>query len=729
MTSDPIAHPSPDGIRKDQSLEEHLENVSELASRFSARLPETGRLIGLCHDLGKSSESCQIHLREQSTQKVDHSTAGAQYLNQIKGKTWKNPELQKAFMIPMTMPILAHHGGLREVGTLFNSKDSPTLYGRLKKDIPDYIVPKGLKSQIYASVESSQSELAGAYTRHLSDDLKEASLELRLKYLLSALVDADWTDTKAYVDGAETFRSPWEVREESFKRILDYLDQNSTTEGINRYRTEILDYALQAAIKPPGIFSLTAPTGSGKTRSSLGFASAHALKYHKERIIYVVPYNTISDQYYEELSSGIGLEKNIVMEDTGSYDPGGEEERYRELTFTWDSPVIITSTVQFFETLAAAKTSKLRKLHHIANSVIIFDEVQNFPLPYSRYLLKMLRCLVEDYGCTLLMMSATMIGFGIDSQFNPREILPDPQYYSEIFSWSLTGDGPRVIRSNLGTLKQEELIQILTGYDSGICIVNRRQTAKELYRILHENVEDPSICFCLTKNQHGVDRTAILEQITEKLKSGERCYVISTSLIEAGVDLSAKCVLREFAGLENHVQAAGRCNRNGEFGHGYFGVFELENTEPPRYLLNRYGETKIIYQTCQDPYCLESIQKYFERLQKSNDSDRENLLHLQKNMNYPEIARRMKIIENDIMSVIIPDDCIADEIERLRQHIGTKEDLNKVNRYSVELPRYVFEDHRDLLEEIDESLYSLLDSQYYSSEIGLSLDQEIEYMI
>lgn len=728
MTSDPIAHPSPDGSRKDQSLEAHLENVSELASRFSARLPETGRLIGLCHDLGKSSGACQKHLREQNNQKVDHSTAGAQYLIQIKGKTWQNTELQKAFMIPMTMPILAHHGGLREVGTPFNSKDSPTLYGRLKKDIPDYVTPERLKSQIHASVESSQSELAEAYMKHLSDDLKEASLELRLKYLLSSLVDADWTDTKSYVNGAETSRCSRENREESFKRILDYLDKNSRTEGINRYRSEILGYALQAAGKPPGIFSLTAPTGSGKTRSSLGFAAVHALKYHKERIIYVVPYNTISDQYYEELSSSIGLGMNVV-EDTGSFDPGDEEERYRELTSTWDLPIIITSAVQFFETLAAAKTSKLRKLHNIADSVIIFDEVQNIPLPYARYLLKMLRCLVEDYGCTLLMMSATMIGFGMDSQFNPREILPDPLYYSEIFSRSLTEDGPRVIRSNLGTLTQEELVQILTEYESGICIVNRRQTAKELYKILHENVEDPTICFCLTKDQHAVDRIAILEQITEKLKSGERCYIISTSLIEAGVDLSAQCVLREFAGLENHVQAAGRCNRNGEFGYGYFSVFELENTEPPRYLLNRYGETKIIYQTCQDPYCLESIQKYFERLHKSSDTDREKLMDFQKLMNYPEIARRMKLIENDVISVIIPCDDITNEINRLRQHIGTKEDLNKVNRFSVELSKYVLEEYRDFFEEIDESLYSLLDSQYYSSEIGLNLDQEIEYMI
>lgn len=620
MISDPIAHTSPDRNRKDQSLEEHLENVSELASRFSARLPETGRLIGLCHDLGKSSDACQKHLREQNNQKVDHSTAGAQYLNQIEGNAWQNFELQRAFMIPMTMPILAHHGGLREVGTPYNSNDSPTLYGRLKKDIPDYVVPEGLKAKIHAFAERSQSELAEAYVRHLSDDLKEASLELRQKYLLSALVDADWTDTKAYVDGAGISRIPWEAREESFKRILDYLDQNSKTEGINRYRSEILGYALQAAGNPPGIFSLTAPTGSGKTRSSLGFAAAHVLKYHKERIIYVVPYNTISDQYYEELNSSIGLGMN-VMEDTGSFDPGDEEERYRELTSTWDSPVIVTSTVQFFETLAAAKTSKLRKLHNVANSVVIFDEVQNFPLPYSRYLLKMLKGLVEDYGCTLLMMSATMIGFGMDSQFNPAEILPDSHYYSEIFSQSLQGDGPRVVCSELGTVTQEKLIGELIRHDSGICIVNRRQTAKELYKVLLENVEDPSICFCLTKDQHAVDRTSILEQITGKLKSRQRCYVISTSLIEAGVDLSAQCVLREFAGLENHVQAAGRCNRNGEFGHGYFSVFELDNIEPPSYLLNRYGETKIIYQTCQNPYCQESIQRYFDRLQNTNETD------------------------------------------------------------------------------------------------------------
>lgn len=728
MTSDPIAHPAPDGSRKDQSLEEHLENVSELASRFSARLPETGRLIGLCHDLGKNSDACQKHLREQNNQKVDHSTAGAQYLNQIEGKTWQNPELQKALMIPMTMPILAHHGGLKEVGIPFHSKDSPSLYGRLKKDIPDYFVPEGLKSQIHAAVESSQAELAEAYMRHLSDDLKEASLELRLKYLLSALVDADWTDTKAYVDEAEIPRISWEAREESFKRILDYLDQNSKTEGINSYRSEILDYALQAAGNPLGIFSLTAPTGSGKTRSSLGFAAAHALKYYKERIIYVVPYNTISDQYYEELSSSIGLGMN-VLEDTGSFDPGDKEERYRELTSTWDSPVIVTSSVQFFETLAAAKTSKLRKFHNIANSVIIFDEVHSFPLPYSRYLLKMLRCLGEDYGCTLLMMSATMIGFGMDSQFNPAEILPDPYHYLKIFSRSLLEDGPRVVYSELGTITQEKLISELIRHDSGICIVNRRQTAKELYKILLENGEDPSICFCLTKDQHAADRTALLDQIIEKLKNGERCYVISTSLIEAGVDLSAECVLREFAGLENHVQTAGRCNRNGEFGQGYFGVFELENTEPPRYLLNRYGETKIIYQTCRDPFCLESIQKYFERLQKSNDSDKEKLLDLQKIMDYPEIARRMKLIDNEVTLVIIPCAGIIDELNRLSQNIGTKNDLERVKRYSVEVEKYILKDHLKLFEKVNEAIYILLDLRFYNNETGLNLEQGIKYVI
>jgi CRISPR-associated endonuclease/helicase Cas3 len=552
------------GLR--QGLQDHLEQVAHLATQFATAMgaADLAYYAGLLHDIGKFNPAFQHYLLE----------AEARPSVKMHGRDHKGAGAVLAAMMnlePLTFLIKGHHGGLPSAA-------------ELKEWLQDC---KG-RSEVHAAIETAKHALpalqctpAGLLPQHIGTEY-EAELFIRL--LFSALVDADFLDTERHFQlGRSAGRGS---NGDLATMMLQFEeDQRRRFEGcpdtpVNRIRRRVYQDCLRAATLAPGFFRLTVPTGGAKTRSSLAFALAHAQRYQLERIIYAIPYMSITEQTAREFR-GIFPTKDIVLEHHSSITPPEDPDNLtrqelwsRLAAENWDARLIVTTTVQLFESLMAHTPSACRKLHNSAGSVIILDEVQMLPTHLLAPILDVLRQMVAHYGVTVVLCTATQPALYNRDRFEGldgiREIVADAQ---ELFALLRRVEYHFPCRR--GKWSWQEVAARIRNHHQSLTIVNTRADAIKLLDAL-DLPDDPAL-FHLSTRMCGAHRRLTLEVVRQRLKAGNACHLISTQVIEAGVDVDFPCVLRAIAPLDRIVQAAGRCNREGKLPAGQVIVFEPED--------------------------------------------------------------------------------------------------------------------------------------------------------
>ena len=693
-----------------QALSEHLANVSVMAGSFGASFDaeQHAQRIGTLHDAGKYSSAAQKRMADpEHTPKVDHSTAGAKI----------------AFEVCRdgagALAIAGHHGGMPDFGGRMASDG--TLMGRMKKDLSG-------RYDYTAFWQENTIDKGDLTPKWLIDRINPFAAQFYARMLFSCLVDADFLDTEHFMQG-EMPRGGHDDMQVLLERLKDYIQPwfaNPTTE-INQKRCEILRDCLLRGEEPRGLYTLTVPTGGGKTISSLAFALTHAAKNNMDRIIYVIPYTSIIEQNAAVFKRVLG-DDNVIEHHSGiEYDEKEDMESpevMRQLLATenWDAPVIVTTAVQFFESLFSNKPSRCRKLHNIANSVIIFDEAQMLPLSYLKPCVSAIAELVRHYRTTAVLCTATQPSLArlfrdYDQDMSGREICENVGALQAFFR--------RVHFAHRGSVDFEILAEEMAQKAQVLCIVNTRKTAQKVFEMLPFDGS-----YHLSTRMTPEHRTKVLDEIRTRLRQGETCRVVSTSLIEAGVDVDFPEVWREMAGLDSILQAAGRCNREGrrDASESEVVVFSLSNGVPKGMQPNAVAAE--IAMEGVDPIDESAvIQRYFDQLywQKGDQAmDMKDMMKLCARPNMESIAKAFHLIESDTRTVYVPTEANAKDIELLNMGILSRGLMRRLGRSAVSVYPW---DWKKLVEagiigEVAESIAVLKDQTAYDPACGLKMDSE-----
>ena len=753
-----------------QYLSIHLSEVAELASRF-ADVFGASRLafiIGWLHDLGKASEAGQKRIHGEGP-KVDHSTAGAREL--IEQWEKKYGAEGKALAKLLAYCIVGHHGGLPDYGK--TPLDLSTLLCRLDRQrlIPDY------RSTLH------ELEMPDLKPDRIPVKTHPFSLAFFVRMLFSCLTDADWLNTEEFCNPkrfekrktewtgigdlagkleATLYSKKWMENQISERDIslVSFKKDTPQTVRINQARQAILSWCLKAAKSEPGLFSLTVPTGGGKTVSSLAFALNHAREHGLRRIIFVVPYTSIIEQNAKNIREWLGdctvLEhhsnyihpaerKTNEKNDEDNDQPDAlEAQQFRLATENWEATVIVTTAVQFLESLFANKPSRCRKLHNIAKSVVIFDEAQMIPVPLLKPSVLAMYELVDHYGASLVFCTATQPALNKNDNNDPfpgfdpekvREIIPDGKL-KELFAIF-----NRVRLHHVGILSDTGLGSRLTNEKQVLCIVNTRKRAQEVFDVARETGKEDT-WFHLSARMTPAHRSKVLDEIRKRLLSGQECHVVSTSLIECGVDISFPAVYREETGLDSIAQAAGRCNRNGELSEGgRFYVFSPECGQPKGAadLQRRATLFKDIFHRYADPFSPEAVEDYFCQLRRYANTDEADVVKKlcadsieskqDFRFNFRMAAKAYRFIDSDMISVIVENALENnDEASFLVRRLDTFDDdpvvFRLLQQYTVQI--YPWEaailQRQGALEVARERFYILRGGIGYDKQCGLIVD-------
>lgn len=714
-----IAHSSEDG-RRFQPFCEHAEHVAALAAEFASEFGSEKQAypLGLLHDVGKCSPAGQKRLHGDPV-RVEHAAAGAEIFGDA-AKLQHNP-----FLLLPAYCVAGHHTGLPDGGVSTDTADLPTLRGKLKRQKKrncDYAPYRGALDD--PSPEMPVPSLACSLQH------RGFCYSFWTRMLFSCLVDADFLDTESFMHDAplrEGIGEPLDV-------LLERLEQKlrsfpAPTDVVAEKRKEVLENCEAAAALPRGLFTLTVPTGGGKTLSSLAFALRHALKNGMRRVIYVIPYTSIIEQTASVFRGVLGDENVLEHHHSVDYDARGKEEtdKYVLATENWDAPVVVTTNVQFFESLFASRTSRCRRLHNIANSVLIFDEAQMLPADLLQPCVRAIEELVRNHRCSAVLCSATQPA--LRPLFDPAvpilEICSDsPVLYDAL---------RRVRFQSLGQTPDTELLSRLGERRQALCIVNTKLQAQTLYEGLSGEGN-----YHLSTLMTPVLRKKTLARIRERLKNGLPCRVVSTSLIEAGVDVDFPCVFREEAGLDSAVQAAGRCNREGRLSPGEAVVYLFRpdaeyQKKRPSSLGQPIEVARFVAERHDDIASPEAIHEYFTRLFaiKGDALDRKQIVPkldacMKNGLSIPfaEVSALFRIIDSPAKSVLIPEDGEARDVAAaLRNGVRSRELLRKAGMHSVAVFPKQFELLLGVgaLELLDEELAVLRDLSLYSAETGLHI--------
>lgn len=701
-----LAHGATDEHPEGQSIEAHLKGTGELAETFAAEFgaAANGKLCGLAHDIGKYSDEFQLRLR--GGKKVDHATAGAIECFKIKA----------AFE---AVCVIGHHSGLPNVGHKdADTTESQTFFGRKLRaeqgGIPDY--RKNWNGHIALPQDYFRPSGRGFATAFY------------IRMLYSCLVDADYIDTETFMNG-DAGRGNYEPLSALCDKLTAYISKwNNPTREIDILRQKILNSCIEKASAPRGIFSLTVPTGGGKTVASMAFALRHAVANSMRRIIYVIPYTSIIEQNAEVFRGILGRENVVEHHSQVSYElsENADELEYRSALATenWDAPVIVTTAVQFFESLYANRSSKCRKLHNIANSVIIFDEAQMIPSNNLRPCVAAIAELVRAYNATAVLCTATQPAIdGMLLEYSKKEsvveLCPDVDGMFEKFR--------RTSFEKEGRLTTDELVSRLESQQQVLCIVNTRKFAQEVYEALPSEGR-----FHLSTLMCPVHRKQKLDEIRERLKSGKTCRVVSTSLIEAGVDVDFPRVFREMAGLDSILQAAGRCNREGKRSaeSSIVTVFESENKVNKLIAVNRDAAEETVRDWTQ-PNTTSTIERYFKAYRDflRNDDKSGVMTASEKGISgcglpFEWIAKEFKLIDQNTFAVYIPIGEGKELVSRLREGERSRGLYRRAGMYSVSVYQNQFDSliNAGAAEPFGEDAAFLTDCSLYSDEKGLSTD-------
>ncbi len=695
-----IAH-TPDGKTFNnedecQSLIAHLTKAAEYAADFAddfgAR--DTGYLLGLLHDLGKYSEEFQLYIRGKKPS-ASHKVAGAIKLKELYGGDGMR----------VGMAIAGHHGGLHNVGT--------------KNDVGNnsYL---SLLAQSKSEITTSELPIPAHFPAApfaLSKENNRFELSIYIKMLFSALVDADRIDTEEFCTGRKRESIQCNANE-LWDKLTLYMPENDGR-AINQIRSGILADCITAADKPQGLYTLTVPTGGGKTLSSLAFALRHAIKHGLKRIVYVIPYTSIIEQnaavFKKCMGESVVLEhhSNILIDEENDF-------RSKWATENWDIPIIVTTNVQFFESFYSNNPSKCRKLHNLAKSVIIFDEAQGLPINYFSACINAICELVQHYSTTAVLCSATQ---PVISKFKYKhmqvsEIASNPALLAERLK--------RVEYQYIGSKSNDELKELICEHSSALVILNTRRHAYDIYKLIKQSRADVYHLSTLMTPQH---RRATLAKVRELLKDKQPVTLISTSLIEAGVDIDFPVVFRAISGIDSIIQAGGRANREGKLdGIGQVIVFVPSDAVIPQTIRTNVGITKEVIELYGDnAFSLEGIEKYFKLFQSAavnNDNllDSKNIMALQNALQYKDVAEKFKLIEQQTYSIVIPTDENAQLIRDVRSGNFSTKILRQLSQYTVGIydKEYNLLRKDNVIESFD-NIHLLNSSSYYNQETGLEI--------
>lgn len=696
-----------------QPLKEHLVNVAEEAAAFSApfRGQELARVVGLAHDAGKVSDDFQQRLLG-SKRSVDHSTAGGQIVNSL------YPVLGRL----LAYCIMGHHSAMPNMGS---SNQSGSLADRLQREVPDYSAFEqqlGLPAPQDLKLPWQPGKQPGF------------SYSLLARMLFSCLVDADRLDAERFTELDRALqRGVFPSLEDLAARMDKHMERISAEAAdtpVNTERAYVLQCCRQASALPPGLFTLTVPTGGGKTLASLDFALRHAIRHGLRRVIYAIPFTSIIEQTARVFRGALGTDS--VLEHHSNYAFDGESDTIVHLASeNWDAPVIVTTNVQFFESLFSNKASRCRKLHNIAESVIVLDEAQTIPDELLRPCLAVLEELTLRYRVTVVLCTATqpeLTGLW-PLGGRSREIVPD---FQRLFQ-SLK----RVNVEYRGTMSNQEVVDALLEQEQSLCIVNTRRHAATLFSLLGAAEGH----YHLSARMCPIHREQQIEEIRRRLEKGETCRVIATQLIEAGVDVDFPLVYRAVAGIDSIAQAAGRCNREGKRKIGYTYVFEPESGVPRGWFRRMAELGKRVMEEIADPLSPEAIRRFFVRRFDLDGPllDKHNILQALeaewRKFSFPfqDVADCFQMIEDLSQSIVIPYD------EEARYLLNQVEFAEYPGVYQRQLQRYTIGIHpSEFAEYLQQGwlrplrdIYFVLDYEPgYDSHVGLrSLDSALEDLL
>lgn len=786
-----------------QALDEHLRAVSKHARDFASKIgmKETGEVLGLFHDFGKASEKFQRYILSGEGSihpdaeeyidpvahkgKIDHTTAGAQVIYE---NLWNKGQKEKIAAQVLALCIASHHSGLidclkpdgennfkRRMGKDDESTRKAEALSNLQEiaDSLEDLLNEKVIEQIFDKLQSLKEE---TNERRNNLDFKAGLL---IRFLLSCLLDADRLDTADFEKPGNTNARnygqyhPWEVL---IERLDNKLKQFEKKNEVDELRAQVSQACFDFAAKPKGIYQLTVPTGGGKTLASLRFALNHAKEHEMERVFYILPYTSIIDQNADDIrkiledkdEKGQYLDK-VVLEHHSNLTP--EEESYRQnlLAQNWDAPVVLTTQVQFLEALFGAGTRSARRMHQLANSVIIFDEVQTIPINMVHLFNLALRFLVHTCGATVVLCTATQPPLNqLDNPYRALTIHSEQQIIQnepELFERLKRVEV--FDKRKVGGWSTEEVAELteaqLHEKGSVLAVVNTKKSARALYQAVVDRKIPCIHLYHLSTNMCPAHRLKVLNKIKAKLKSktAKPVICISTQLIEAGVDIDFGAVIRYLAGMDSIAQSAGRCNRHG-IREGLGNVFIVnpreENIDRLKDIV--IGADKA--QTVLDDFRgksnligLEAMTAYFAKYYFARkdemrykvgvddigrDDDLFNLLSInslsvkahrtaldiQFVQSFQSAAKAFRVIDLPTRGVVVPyqegdgiikDLCGASDLEKEFRL------LKKAQRYSVNLFRHEFEklEKAGAIHEVQKGTgVFYLNKEYYSNDFGWS---------
>lgn len=693
-----------------QSNEEHCKGVSDMASEFAGRIGygNWGKILGYIHDRGKEKEDFQRYIRIKSGYDCNagqyndksHSITGAAMLDKKYGDPFK------------IMPniVAGHHRGLYNRFELDSS---------LQYDIPEEV------STCIPDIKPEQPKIKAKYLSHLA------------RVLFSCLTDADYLDTERFMNPNDfSSRGNSNTLPELKQRLDDWLLQfkDLPASPINIIRNEIQQLCLDKSNEAPGIYELTVPTGGGKTISSVVWALNHAIEHNKGRIIIAIPYTSIIIQTAKILRDIFGDDN--VLEHHSVVSEENMNHKNKLMSENWDAPIVVTTNVQLFESIFSNKPGKCRKLHSICNSVLILDEVQNLPLTFLQPIVEAIEAYTGNFNVSVLLCTASQpclsgihkgLGTarftGLQSHVNP--IIPAEMRLHEKL---------RRVDLKMPTSKEtlEDVAKRLCSFPRVLCIVNTRKIALELYQLMPEDgyLIHLSRMMC---SKHIQDKLSMLYDLL-KPSHDKPIRVISTQLVEAGVDIDFPVVFRQFAGLDSMLQAAGRCNREGKEKNATTYIFEPDGYVAKGNMgASSYAMKELLsLHPDSDWFDPDTMREYFRILySKTNSFDKEGIIEMYadpRKISFETISEKFHLIDEQETSVIVNYGDAEKWVRLLKENKPSKLLLSKLGIYSVGIRKRTFNElyMKGVIEEIWDGIYYIPLKQQYDENTGLKVSNEYE---
>lgn len=722
-----------------QSVRDHCLNTAKLSESYAIdALKDLAFAVGLLHDAGKYSDSFQKRIKGISRLKVEHSVAGAKIFDRVcksgSGKLTKVPVVAKI----AELCIAGHHSGIPDLGVKNDTSEKITLFGRMKRELPPETAERFDQDLLSTLPEVDGKKICDSFD--ISDGLPLLldKIAFVTRYVFSCLTDADSIDTALFCSGRRSGKLHADFKE-CLKRVNDRLHGFVCKTELQKARARIQKQVFDKTSEDAEIYFMSMPTGSGKTLCSMKFALERLLKSGKERIIYVIPYNSIIEQAAAEFCSLFSGCADILRHQSTFSFENYEDEDYREsLKYSvenWDAPIIITTAVQFFESFYGCKRGKLRKVHNLANAEIIFDEAHLLPTKFLQPCLEAIAFVSRYLNSEAVLLTATMPCY---EKWLRALVFQDCKTVDLVTDSKDFGYFDKCTFHRPEEIDEEELVERASKYQSCLIVVNSRKATQRLYELLPDNK------FCLSTYLTVYDRKKKIDEIRAMLAAGEKVYVVSTSLIEAGVDLDFQTVFREMTGLDSILQSGGRCNREGKRSNGDVFIFEFPEIVSSGRQSFKVNLTKGLCEKYESISSQDCIREYYDRLLNEDREEIES--NTLASLYGPSVsalrlrsyAEQFKMIDTGSESVFVcldpadeSEQDMADECQRLYSEMESQGKISP-----REIQKYTFTLYRRELDDLSSQgvvknysgIWCLTNNSYYKRDTGITFEASDYYV-